>query len=146
LGGGFKVVEHTADFGVKAWGENPRELLEEAAIGMASQMYDPKTVRSVQKIQIELESESIDELLFRWLKEILYLMEKEGFIFSQFQIETDNFTVKNPKLYSIKAFIYGEKKNTIRHDICKEIKAVTRHGFYVKKNGPWWEANMLFDV
>jgi SHS2 domain-containing protein len=146
LPGGYKPVEHTADLGIKAWGQNQRELLEEAALGMVSQVYNPDTVGETEVRTLDLEAEAMDELLLRWLREILYFMENESLLFKRFQIETDNFSNKDEKTLQIRASLHGEKRDPTRHDICKEIKAVTRHGLYAKKVGPWWEANVLFDV
>jgi SHS2 domain-containing protein len=146
LPGGYKPVEHTADVGIKAWGQNQKELLEEAALGMVSQTYDPDTVAEKEVRELALEAETMDELLLQWLREILYFMENESLLFKRFQIEKDNFSLKNEKTLQIRASLHGEKRDPTRHDICKEIKAVTRHGLYAKKNGPWWEANVLFDV
>jgi len=146
LGGGYKSVEHTADIGIKVWGRNIKELFEEAAKGMIAQIYDHTLVREKEKRDINLEAESIDELLLQWLKEILFLIESEGLLFCRFQIEKDNFSIRKAKTAQIQASLHGERKDPARHDICIEIKAVTRHGLYVKKNGPWWEGNILFDV
>lgn len=146
MGGGYKSVEHTADIGIKVWGRNIKELFEEAAKGMIAQIYDHTLVREKEKRDINLEAESIDELLLQWLKEILFLIESEGLLFCRFQIEKDNFSIRKAKTAQIQASLHGERKDPARHDICIEIKAVTRHGLYVKKNGPWWEGNILFDV
>ena len=144
--GGYRPVEHTADLGLKVWGRNPRELLEEAASGLVAQMFNPALVLEKEKREISLEAESVEELLFQWLKEIIFLAEQEGILFCRFQIEKDNFSIRNAKTAKIQASLFGEKVDPARHDICIEIKAVTRHGLYVRKNGPWWEANILFDV
>jgi len=146
LTGGYRPVEHTADLGLKVWGRNPRELLEEAASGLVAQMFNPALVLEKEKREISLEAESVEELLFQWLKEIIFLAEQEGILFCRFQIEKDNFSIRNAKTAKIQASLFGEKVDPARHDICIEIKAVTRHGLYVRKNGPWWEANILFDV
>jgi SHS2 domain-containing protein len=146
LAGGFKLVDHTADLCIKAWGHTQKELFEEAASGMAIQIYDPVRVEEKEIQKINIEAESIEELLLQWLKEILYRIEQNGILFRRFQIEKDNFTLRNEKTTHIQASLYGERLDPARHDICIEIKAVTRHGLYVKKNGPWWEGSILFDV
>jgi SHS2 domain-containing protein len=146
LGGGYKPVEHTSDIGIKVWGRNAKELFEEAANGMTAQMYDQTRVQEKDKRGLNIEAESIEELFLQWLKEILFLIESEGILFSRFQIEKDTFSIRNAKTAQIQATLYGEKRDPTRHDICIEIKAVTRHGLYVKRNGPWWEGNILFDV
>jgi SHS2 domain-containing protein len=146
LSGGYKPVEHTSDIGIKVWGSSVKELFEEAAKGMIAQMYEPVSVQEKDIFKLKLEAESIEELLLQWLKEILFLIESDGYLFCRFQIEKDNFALRNAKTAQIYASLHGEKKDSTRHDICIEIKAVTRHGLYVKKNGPWWEGNILFDV
>ncbi len=146
MDGGYKLVDHTADVGLKAWGQDQKDLLEAAAAGMASQVCDPSEVQEQEVRTFVLEAETLEELLLQWLKEILYRMEHEGLVFRRFQIEKDNFSIKNDKTFRIEASAHGEARNPTRHSICKEIKAITRHGLYVKKNGPWWEANILFDV
>ena len=146
MSGGFKVIEHTSDIGIKVWGRTTKELMEEAAIGMVSQIYDPIKVKEKEIRRINCEADSIEELLYLWLKEILYLMETDDLLFHKFQIERDNFSFRNAGNFFMRASLYGEKRDSIRHDICNEIKAITRHGFYVKRKGPWWEGNLLFDV
>jgi SHS2 domain-containing protein len=146
LSGGYKPIEHSSDIGIRVWGSSLKELFEEAANGMVSQIIDTDNIQQKEEIKLELEAESFEELLLKWLKEILFLMESEGLLFKEFQIEKDNFSIRNAKTAQIQASMSGEKKNPTRHDICMEIKAVTRHGLYVKKNGPWWEGNILFDV
>jgi SHS2 domain-containing protein len=146
LAGGYKAIEHSADIGIKAWGRNQKELLVEAANGMVVQIYNPSQVEEIENCSLSLEADSLEELMLIWLKEILFRIEQERFLFSRFQIEKDNFSIRNAKTLLIQATLHGMKADPTRHDICKEIKAVTRHGLYVRKNGPWWEGNILFDV
>lgn len=113
---------------------------------MVSQIYDPSKVNPVESSPLSLQAETLEELFLLWLKEILFIIENEKRVFSVFQIEKENFSAKNPKSLNIQAVLKGEKLDFSRHDICKEIKGITRHGFYIKRNGPWWEANILFDI
>lgn len=146
MGSGFKIIEHTADVGIKVWAHTLKELFEESALGMVSQMYDPSKVNPLESTSLSLRAETIEELLLAWLKEILFIIENEKRVFSAFQIEKENFSSQNPKSLNIQALLKGEKLDLSRHDICKEIKGITRHGFYMKRNGPWWETNILFDI
>ena len=146
MSGGFQRTDHTADEGLRVYGQNPKELFQEAAKGMVSILVDLNTVHAEETHILELQAESVEELLIFWLREILYLMEQKKMLFCQFQIENDNISLRNNEMVQIRAFLRGEKLNPSRHEICKEIKSVTRHGLYVKKGNPWWEANILFDV
>jgi SHS2 domain-containing protein len=146
LGGGFRIIEHTADVGIQVWGRNLKEIFEESATAMVSLIVNKKSVEEKEIEVLELEEKSVEELLLRWLKEILFLIESKTVIFKRFQIEKDNFSHKDVKSYFIRSFLYGEKLTSGRHDICREIKAITRHNFYIKKIGLWWETSILFDV
>lgn len=146
MSSGFKIIEHTADVGIKVWAHTLKELFEESAIGMVSQMYDLTKVNALGSSPLSLQGETLEELFLLWLKEILFIIENEMRIFSAFQIEKENFSARNPKSLNIQALLKGEKLDFSRHDICKEIKGITRHGFYIKRNGPWWETNILFDI
>ena len=145
MSGGFKIVDHTADIGFKVWGKNGLELFNEAARAMMSQIVDLETVEDVQKQAISLAAESPGLLLHRYLREILYYVDK-GLVFNQFHIEKHNLSDKKASSYFLKGQLVGEMIDPTRHRICSEIKAVTRHNFYVKTKGPWWEANILLDV
>jgi SHS2 domain-containing protein len=115
-------------------------------MGMTSQIVNPVNLEEREKREINLEAQTLEELFLQWLREILFYLERDGLLFKRFQIEMDKFSLRNAKTIQIQAFLYGEKVDHARHDICLEIKAVTRHGLYIKRNGPWWEGNILFDV
>ncbi len=146
MSGGFQRTDHTADEGLRVYGHSAKELFQEAARGMVALLVELNTVHAEEEHVLELQAESVEELLILWLREILFLMEQNKMLFSQFQIENDNISLRNNEMVRLRAFLRGEKLNPSRHEICKEIKAVTRHGLYVKKGNPWWEANILFDV
>lgn len=146
MAGGFEIIDHTADVGIRVWGKGWREIFHSAAEGMLSIVVDLNTVAAREKREIRIEGENGEELLLKWLREILFLMEEGGMVFSKIEVIRDNFSHKNSYKYFIYAALKGEKINLSRHDICTEIKAVTRHGFFLKRNGPLWEAKILFDV
>jgi len=146
LAGGFEILEHTADMGIQVWGETWEEVFQWAAEGMVSLIVDLSTVIKREKRTLHLQRDTGEELLLTWLKEILFLMEKGGMVFSEFQIGKDNFSHKNSDNYWLYGFLRGEKRDPSRHEICTEIKAVTRHGFFLDKKGPLWKARILFDV
>lgn len=144
--GGFEIFNHTADVGIKVWGINLRELFKEAAKGMVSLIVDAKTVQEKEKKDIYVQGENTEDLLLCWLREILFCMENKGMVFCKFHIEKDNFAHSESDNCFVYASLGGERLDSTRHDICTEVKAVTRHGLFVKKQGPRWEAKILFDV
>lgn len=146
MSSGFKVLEHTGDVGVRIWAKTLGELFEEAARAMISLIVHTEENELQNERKLHLEANTIEELLLAWLKEVLFLIENESVIYRQFQVENTNFQEKDVTTYYIDAKISGNPFSNSRHDVCREIKAVTRHAFHLKENGPWWEASILFDV
>ncbi len=143
---GFKIVDHTADVGIKVWAEQLQDLFIEAAKATLSIVADITTIEKKEKRKISLEAENTEELFLQWLKEILYVIEKEEMVFSEFHIENDNFSYCDDFKCFIQALLKGEKINSTRHGICTEIKAVTRHNFFLKKEDGLWKTFVLFDI
>jgi SHS2 domain-containing protein len=143
---GIEIIEHTADVGFRVREKELRTLFQKAAEAMMSIVVDTQTIRCKDSIRISVAAKSVDELFLSWLKEILYRTEKLGMVFSRFDIYKDNFSQYQPEKYRIYGKLKGEKIDHSRHDICMEIKAVTRHGFSLEKKGSYWESKILFDV
>lgn len=143
---GFEIIDHTADVGIKVWAEKLTDLFTEAASAVISIMFDRDTIKGNETSSVTVEAESIEELFLQWLKELLYVMERDEMVFSEFHIENNIFSSYDDFKYFIQAELKGEKLNPKRHGICTEIKAVTRHNFFVKKEVNLWKTFVLFDI
>lgn len=133
----YEIIEHTADIGIKAYGEKPEELFINAAKGMFSIIADSGRINKKEKIEITLEADSYDELLREWLKELLYRYNVTGVVFSEFKIGKLTPT-------AIQAQAFGSKAKP--DEIKSEIKAVTYHELEFKKTPRGYEAKVIFDV
>jgi SHS2 domain-containing protein len=80
-----------------------------------------------------------EDLLIRWLGELLFLCQGRGYLFKEFSILHLNSN-------SLKAVARGEIFDPSRHHLKTEIKAVTYHQVEVKKREHRWEAKVVFDV
>lgn len=114
----YEFIEHTADIGLKAYGKNLSEAFENAAIGMFDIISDTTEIDKIGEYKIELEAESIEQLLVDWLSELLYIQETENVLLSGFNVKLD----KN----RLRAKVYGEKLNKKKHPIRSEIKEIGR--------------------
>jgi SHS2 domain-containing protein len=146
LGGGFEILDHTADVAIWIWGDEKRDLFEAAVNGMLSLVADIDKVHEKKKIEFKVERDCEEELLLQLLREVVYRMELGGMVFSSFSIKEDNFSYKHRLSYSITGVLRGERIDYLRHDICSDIKAVTRHGLEIMRKGSIWETKILFDV
>ena len=135
----YELIEHTADIGIKVIAKTLEELFENAALGMFSIIADLNQIKPKEHLEIEVEAESRNELLFNWLRELLYQSSTTYIIFKEFNIQQ----ISDKK---ISALAWGEKIENKKNVIKTEIKAVTYCDFKLEKKDSLWEAQVIFDV
>ncbi len=119
---GFKVLEHTADEYIMAYGSNLEEALESAALAMFEVMTDTKTVEPRDKSRIEAEAGDEAGLLYAWLESLLVRFSAEGRLYSKFKV--DKIERRNGALY-LSATIWGEEYDSEKHPSKTDVKAIT---------------------
>ncbi len=135
----YELIDHTADIGIKAYGDDLSEAFAHAAKGMFDIITDSSQIESKGEYQIELSSDDLEQLLVDWLDELLYLQGAENLVFGEFRVSVDE---EKPE---ISATVLGEEFDTDKHKIGMEIKAVTYHMLEVHKGDPCF-VKVLFDV
>ena len=135
----YEFINHTADLGIRVWGESIEELFKNAAYSMFDTIADLNRVELKKTMKVEIEKEELDELLADWLRNLLYKFNGDRYLLKEFKVETIDTR-------GLKAKVKGEKLDLSRHHLKTEIKAVTYHGLEVKKIDRGWEAQIIFDV
>jgi len=141
----FKFLEDVAiaDSAFEARGKTLNELFESSALATMDVMANVKTIKPRVKKAIELKSESIDTLLFDFLEEIVYIKDKDSFIFSKLKVSV---TDADKKIKKLKAVLHGEKIDYRKHDMRRDVKAVTMHMFSVRKDKKGWTSTVVLDI
>jgi SHS2 domain-containing protein len=135
----FKILEHTADIGIIAQGEDVSRAFINAAKGLFSLVIDPEEVSVKKSREIEVTAPDREALLVNWLNELIYLLDAEGALFKDFEIIEITET-------GLKAKGYGEKINTKRHHLKREVKAATYHQLKIEQIDEGWRAQVIFDI
>ncbi len=133
----FKLIEHTADTGIIAYGRNMAEAYANAAYGLFSIIADLRAVRGTESHLVEISEEDKDALLFEWLNRLIYLFDVEMLLFKRFNIiKLDD--------KQLKAVCHGEKYNPSRHHLKTGVKSATYYMLKVdeEKN----QVQVIFDV
>ena len=139
----YEYLEHTADIKFIAYGKNPEEVFENAALAMFNVIIDTEKVSEKTAEEIELKSPDLESLLVDWLSELLYLFEVEEVVFKKFKVEE----IKEEEgSYSIKARASGEKYYPESHPFETEIKAVTYNQLEIEKIENGWKAQVVVDI
>ena len=119
--GRFELFEHTADIGIRAYGKTLNEAFAFAAKGMFEVFTNVDSIEPVGEIEVKLESSDMEDLLTQWLSELLYLLDMEKMVMSEFVVNIDDNSNK------LEAVARGEIFNPDKHEYKTEIKAVTQH-------------------
>ncbi len=135
----YKTFDHTADLGLSITGRSEDELYANAAVAVFDVITDLGRVEAREARRISVEGDSPEDLLINFLREILYLYNGERWLLKEIRV-----TKRNEK--ELEAEARGEPLDTGKHEICKEIKAVTYHQARVSKAPGGWEARVIFDV
>ncbi|HDN95434.1 MAG TPA: archease [Thermoplasmatales archaeon] len=134
----FKIIEHTADVGIEAYGETLEKAFENAAKGMFAIITNNGKIESKIERKVEIPYEGDDELLLvDWLSELLYIHDVENLVFGDFKVKI------NDKLVG---YAYGEKYDRQKHGYGMQIKAVTYHMLEIKRNKKEVTIKVLFDI
>ncbi|MFQ5637307.1 MAG: archease [bacterium] len=135
----FEYIDHTADVGIKIYGETLPELFANAAYGLFDIIANLETVRADKQRFVEVEADDREALLVNWLSELNYLFFTQREIYMEFGIKHISET-------NLSAIVKGEALDVGRHEIYTEVKAVTYHHLYIRGEKQGWEAQVIFDL
>jgi len=135
----FEILPHTADKGIRAFGQDLKELFENAAYGMFSLMAELGKYMPTETREFQVEAGDTESLLRTWLAELLYQFEVDRILFVDFEVRT----IENGRLTGI---AHGLRFNHNIEWLGSSVKAVTHHDLYVRRTDERWEAQVIFDV
>jgi len=134
----FEIIDHTADVGIIAYGNDMRQAFINAAKALFSLITELNNVNEVMYRDIEITATDKENLLVGWLNELIYLFDSENIIFKRFDITKLNNT-------QLKARSYGEMVDKSRHSLKTGVKAATYHMLEVSPNDGY-KVQVLFDI
>ncbi len=134
----YEVLSHTADTGLVAFGESAAEAFANAAYGMFDLAFDLSRIPATEECRVEVEADTLDELLVAWLSVLLAEAEIRGLAFSSFRVGT----LAEGRLVGTAAGS-GSAGLELRGP---PLKAVTYHDLSVEQVAGGWQARVIFDV
>ena len=135
----YEFIEHTADTGLRVYGETLPGLFLNAAEGLIEILLDAEEISVQKKVDIKVEGSTLEDLLVSWLGEVLYQVQVKRVIPGKIRILAFNEK-------EIIARVEGEDYDPARHRLKTEIKAVTYHNLKVEKRDSIWQADVIFDI
>jgi len=135
----YKTFDHTADLGVEVYGRDRYELFSNAGLALFDLISGIGTIEAKSALPLTVEGSDCEDLMVNWLRELLYLHQVKRYLLTTFVIhELDECLLK--------ATVKGERFDARRHELLREIKAVTYHQIKVAQEQGGWVARIVFDI
>ena len=135
----YKTFDHTADLGIEVYGEDQNQLFINAGFSLFDLLTEADTIEEKISLDLTVEGMNLEDLMVSWLRELLYLHQSERYLFRDFIIHEIS-----EKL--LRATLKGEKCDLQRHELIREIKAVTYHQIKVAYEKGKWVSRIVLDI
>ena len=132
----YRLLDHTADALVEAYGETISERFANAAFALFDQITDVSTVKPVGEAKVVLSADSVEQLLVDFLQELLFLHDTDNYVFNEFEVEIVGL--------NLEAVARGEQFDLSRHQKRSVVKGITYHNLIIDNKGK--TLTILFDV
>ena len=137
----FELIEHTADIGLRVFGETAERLFVNAGVGLFSMLTDERLETQMTKM-IRVEAQRFDELLVCWLNELIGLFYAGRFLPAELEV-----SIKSCKgVKSLRAVTGGGRFDPYRDKVKLEIKAATYHNLRFERHELGFYAEVIFDI
>jgi len=136
---GYRILEHPADIGIEATGPDLKSAFQQAALGLISIIVDPASVDPREQKAVTLQGTDSENLLVKWLSEILYLYDGEDFV-------TSTITIKKLAATELDAVLAGEAVDGNKHRLKMDVKAITYHQLKVEERRDGCVVSIFLDI
>jgi SHS2 domain-containing protein len=141
--GHAETFEHTADLGLRVFGNDLADLFEAAAVGLFDIIVvNRDQVRPIDTETITLTAETVADLFLAWLNELIFRSETGHRLFVRFRAQVDETGAE----IQLHAEMAGEVIDRDRHILDHEVKAATHHGLIVGPVEGGWQAEVILDI
>jgi SHS2 domain-containing protein len=135
----YRLLDHPADVGIEAYGRSLSEAFEQAAFGLISTILNIESVECRDGRVISLQAADCEQLLVKWLTEILYLYDGAKFVAARFQIDELTST-------ALSAQVFGEPFSQDRHLTWLDVKAITYHQLLCEDSEAGARVQVFLDI
>ncbi len=140
---GFAHEEHTADVLVVGRGRTLEEAFEQAAIGVYEVITDTRSVRPEGRVDVDVTGIDLENLLYRWIEELLIYTDSEGLVFGIARVCR---IIREGDEYRIVASAWGEPFDPERHEQRTIVKAMTYAQMEIRREGDCWRVQFVVDI
>jgi len=135
----YETIDHTADFGIRVFGADAKDLFANAAFALFDLITDIDALKGLNEYKAHITGDDWPDTMVNWLRELLYLWTCKEMLVKA----TDIFYLTE---HEVTARVNFDLFDPDLHKIKNEIKAVTYHQLQVESGPLGWESKIIFDV
>jgi SHS2 domain-containing protein len=139
--GSIRVIENGAfaDFEFEAYGETLPDLFAQCGKAVFMAITDIDTISASQKVEFEVSGETLEDLLFAFLSELIFLKDTRKMFFCDFAIEITGS-------YQLYCKAMGETIDRQKHQTKTDVKAPTYHKLKITQDETGFGAKVILDL
>jgi len=138
----YRILPHPADGKFRAFGATLEDAFANAALAEVSFMWDWQSVRAADSHSVEVRGRDREQLLYKFLEEILYLFETKNFLLAEV---ADLRITEDGGHFRLNAVFRGDEAGG-RYEIFGDVKAVTYHEMKIEHGCEGWAAQAVVDL
>ena len=135
----YSFHEHIADIKFSASGNSLEEMFSESALALREAICEKSNIFPKKEKIINISGNSLENLLYKFLEEFLFLLDAENFVLS----EIKEVSIDLAKL-TLTATISGDSAS--EYEFTNEVKAITYSQMEINKTEKGFESIVVLDV
>lgn len=137
---------YTADVAFEAYGDTIEEAFVAAAEALMEIQTDLKSIEPRECVDVHIEGFDMENLMKKWLEEMLYYRDTRGMFFSRFDIKIGKKEIGGESVLYLEGRICGEPFDPEKHASKVEVKAISYHDMEIGRRGSHFYARILVDI
>ncbi|MDY6766036.1 MAG: archease [Candidatus Nanohaloarchaea archaeon] len=137
---GFELLDHTSEVGFEAHGGTLAEAFEQAGRAVFQIMTDVDELAAVEDVDISVESENLEALLYDFVDELIYIADTEHLLLARFDLVVE----ETPDGYQLAGTGTGQQIDPAKRH--QEVKAPTYSEISITEQEGDWVLRMFVDV
>jgi len=133
--------EVKSDFAFEVYSNSLSELFRGAGKAMMEAMVELNEFKATRTWEINLESDTLELLLYDFLSELVYLKDVDVALFEDYEIE-----IKENSTFSLFCIAHGSEINYEKDVLLTDVKAVTMYKFLIEKKDEEWYCHVILDL
>lgn len=135
----YRFLEHTADVQFEADGGSIEEAFSSSFLALKETISGEIAISDKIKKKLEIKGEDLQNLLYKFLEEFLFLLDSEDFLASKIdRLEIDE------KTFTLSAEVSGD--NGQHYNFTNDVKAITYNEMSVEEKDGKWVVRVVLDV